>query len=406
MSRRRRHFARSTIGLAFLLACALVASALAGTGSSALAGEPVVPEITPPPQQTTPVFGGPIASPEPVLTSDGRKHLVYELQLTNRSLSTVTVRKVEALAGGKVVEKLSGKPLAAVMQPFGQATPSAKLAPGEAGFVLMDVSLARKAKVPAELTHRIAISLKPKSPIPVAMNYEFAPTKVTRRQAIVIHPPVYGPGWIIGNGCCANLNAHRSVVWPVNGKIHVAERFAIDFSQIDAANRYLDGPADQLTSSPAYGDEVHAVADGTVVSVRDDIPETPAGVAPHGLTLEEGGGDQIVLAIGHGRYAFYGHLEHGSISVHKGQRVTVGQTIARVGNSGNSIAVHLHFHVVNGPAWAASNGVPYRFTEFNVAGKVVGERPGSELVIDPAGHGIRHDELPMDEQIVEFPSRR
>jgi murein DD-endopeptidase MepM/ murein hydrolase activator NlpD len=220
---------------------------------------------------------------------------------------------------------------------------------------------------------------------------------------VVIHPPVFGPGWIIGNGCCANLNAHRSVVWPVNGQIHVAERFAIDFSQINAANRYLDGPADQLTSSPAYGAEVHAVADGTVVSVRDDIPETPAGVAPHGLTLEEGGGDQIVLAIGHGRYAFYGHLQHGSISVHRGDRVKVGQTIARLGNSGNSIAVHLHFHVVNGPAWAASNGVPYRFTEFDVAGKVVGERPESELVIDPAGHGIRRDALPMDEQIVEFP---
>jgi hypothetical protein len=34
---------------------------------------------------------------------------------------------------------------------------------------------------------------------------------------------------------------------------------------------------------------------------------------------------------------------------------------------------------------------------------VVGERPESELVIDPAVHGIRRDELPMDEQIVEFP---
>jgi hypothetical protein len=396
VSRRRRLSARSTVGLGILvLACALAASALAATGSSAL---PTVPH-----QQTTPVVGSVIASPEPVLTSDGRNHLAYEIQLTNRLSSTVTVRKVEALAGSKVVQKLSGNALAAVMQPFGESTPSVTLGPGQTGFVLMDVSLARKAKVPAELTHRIVISLKPEVPIPVATNYEFAPVKVTRRQAVVIQPPVYGPGWIIGNGCCANLNAHRSVVWPVNGKIHVAERFAIDFSQINAANRYLDGPADQLTSSPAYGAQVHAVADGTVVSVRDDIPETPAGVAPHGLTLEEGGGDQIVLAIGHGRYAFYGHLQQGSISVRRGDRVKAGQTIARLGNSGNSIAVHLHFHLVNGPAWAASNGVPYRFTEFNVVGKVVGERPETELVIDPAGHGIRHDELPMDEQIVEFP---
>lgn len=383
---------------------ASAADGAVGVGSSAFDGTSVVPEITPPAQQTTPVIGSVIASPEPVLTSNGRNELAYEIQLTNRLESTVTVHRIEALAGNKVVEKLSGKSLEAVMQPFGQSTTSVKLGPGQTGFVLMDVSLARKAKIPAELTHRIVISLKPKAPIPVATNYEFAPVKVTRRQAIVIHPPVSGPGWIIGNGCCANLNAHRSVVWPVDGKIHVAERFAIDFSQINAANRYLEGPANQLTSSPAYGAEVHAVADGTVVSVRDDVPETPAGTAPHGLTLEEGGGDQIVLAIGHGRYAFYGHLQHGSISVHKGQRVKVGQTIARLGNSGNSVAVHLHFHLVNGPAWAASNGMPYRFTEFNLIGKVVGERPETELVIDPAGHGIRRDELPMDEEIVEFPT--
>jgi CubicO group peptidase (beta-lactamase class C family) len=380
------------------------AARAATVGSSAFDGPPVEPDLLPPPQQTTPIVGTVIASPEPVLTSNGRNQLAYEIQLTNRLESTVTVHRIEALAGDKVVEKLSGKSLEAVMQPFGQRTTSVNLGPGQTGFVLMDVSLARKAKIPAELTHRIVISLKPKPPIPVATNYEFAPVKVTRRQAILLHPPVYGPGWIIGNGCCANLNAHRSVVWPVDGKIHVAERFAIDFSQINAADRYLEGPADQLTSSPAYGDDVHAVADGTVVSVRDDIPETPAGTAPHGLTLEEGGGNQIVLAIGHGRYAFYGHLQHGSISVHKGQRVKVGQTIARLGNSGNSVAVHLHFHLVNGPNWAASNGMPYRFTEFNVVGKVVGERPESELVIDQAGHGIRHDELPMDEQIVEFPA--
>lgn len=398
VDRLRRDFSRSRIGLGSLaLACVLAAGAFAAAGTSAGSATP--------PQQTTPVVGTVIASPEPVLTSNGRNELAYEIELTNRLSSTVTVHSVEALAGGKVVEKLAGKALEGVMQPFGQSTPSVKLGPGQTGFVLMDVSLARQAKVPAELTHRISISLKPKVPIPVATNYEFAPVKVTRRQAIVIHPPVYGPGWIIGNGCCANLNAHRSVVWPVNGAIHVAERFAIDFSQVNAANRYLDGPADQLTSSPAYGAEVHAVADGTVVSVRDDIPETPAGEAPHGLTLEEGGGDAIVLAIGHGRYAFYGHLQHGSISVRKGQRVKVGQTIARLGNSGNSIAVHLHFHLVNGPAWAASNGMPYRFDEFNVVGKVVGERPESELVIDPAGHGIRRDELPMDEQIVDFPDR-
>ena len=106
-----------------------------------------------------------------MLTSNGRNELVYELQLINRSESTVTVHKVEALAGSKVVEKLSGKSLEAVMQPYGQPTRSVSGQPGEAGFVLMDASLARKAKVPAELTHRIAISMKPKKAA-VGLDYE------------------------------------------------------------------------------------------------------------------------------------------------------------------------------------------------------------------------------------------
>jgi hypothetical protein len=376
--------------------------ALLGTlGLSAFgaAGASASPEA--PLQQTTPVVGTVIHAPEPVLTSNGRNELVYEIQLINRSDSTVTVRKVEALAGKTVVQRLSGKSLAAVMQPYGQSEPSAELAPGEAGFVLMDVSLARKAKVPPELTHRIAISMKPKKPT-AGLNYEFAPTKVTRGSAVVISPPVYGPRWIIGNGCCSKWNAHRAVVWPVNGTIHVAERFAIDFAQLNAANRFLEGPEDQLTSSPAYGAEIHAVASGTVVSVRDDIAETPAGQAPHGLDLEEGGGDQIVLSIGNGLYAFYGHLQKGSISVHKGQRVGVGQPIARLGNSGNSVAVHLHFHITRGPLWAASEGVPYRFTQFNVLGTIARELPEHAVAIDPVGLGIHRNELPMVEQVVDF----
>lgn len=289
------------------LAC-LCADRRLGVGASPAAGSSAMPAA--PFQQTTPVVGSVIASPEPVLASNGRNELAYELQLINRSESTVTVHKVEALTGGKVVERLSGKSLEAVMQPYGQPTVSVRLNPGEAGFVLMDVSLARKAKVPAELTHRIVISMKPKKAA-VGLDCELAPTKVTRRKAIVIRPPVYGPGWIIGSGCCANWNYHRSIVWPVNGTIQVGERFAIDFVQLDPADRLVDGPADQLTSYPAFGAEVHSVAAGKVVSVRDGMPETPVGSFTKGLTLEEVGGNQVVVAIGQGRYAAYLHMPAG-----------------------------------------------------------------------------------------------
>src|SRR5882757_7696869 len=71
-------------------------------------------------EQLTPVIGNAISEPEPVLASNGRRELAYELQLINRSQSVVTVRSLEALAGGKVLQKLTGSALEAQMSPYGQ----------------------------------------------------------------------------------------------------------------------------------------------------------------------------------------------------------------------------------------------------------------------------------------------
>ncbi|HYC80528.1 MAG TPA: hypothetical protein VEB65_02000, partial [Solirubrobacterales bacterium] len=95
----------------------------------------------------TPVAAEVLAAPEPVLASDGRRHLEYELILTNHSYppATETVRGIQVLAGGRVLASLSGARLAAVMKPFDLGPDDAKrstreLAPGVAGSVLVDLS--------------------------------------------------------------------------------------------------------------------------------------------------------------------------------------------------------------------------------------------------------------------------
>jgi hypothetical protein len=357
-------------------------------------------------EQLTPVVGNPIASPEPVLASNGRRELAYELQLINRTESVVTVHRLEALAGGKVVEKLSGASLAAVMQPYGQPTHGVRLKAGQGAYVLMDVSLARKAKVPAELTHRIVVTLSPKKAA-VATNYELAPTRVTRRAAVVVAPPLRGPGWVVANGCCSEFTAHRGTVLPVNGAPHVAERFAIDFVQIDPLDRLFEGPLDQLSSYPYFGDEVHSATAGKVVGVVRDIPTTPAGAFPPAITAERAGGNHVVVAFGGGHYAFYAHLQPGTIRVKVGQKVSIGQTLGLLGNSGNSNAPHLHFHVMDSPHPLASNGMPYRFSSFSVEGKLTnlaGIEAGDTAQIVPDELDARHDELPLNDQVIAFPA--
>ncbi len=383
-----------TIGLASLVALAAVLALAVGTAAAKA-----------PTEQLTPVIGNPIASPEPVLASNGRQELAYELQLINRSNSTVTVHKLEALAGGKVEQKLAGRSLEAQMQPYGATEHGVKLAPGQGAYVLMDVSLAAKAKVPTELTHRIALTMQPKQAA-VATTYALAPTKVTDREAIVIAPPLRGPGWVVGNGCCAAFTAHRGTVLPVNGAAHVAERFAIDFIQVDPMGRLFEGPLGELSSYPYFGDEILSATAGKVVGVVDGIPETPAGALPPAITAEKAGGNHVVVAIGHGRYAFYAHMQPGSVRVKVGQKVKVGQALGLLGNSGNSDAPHLHFHLMDSPHPLLANGLPYRFGNFTVEGtigNVEGFQKGEVAKIARTETGPRHAELPLDNQVISFP---
>ena len=80
----------------------------------------------------------------------------------------------------------------------------------------------------------------------------------------------------------------------------------------------------------------------------------------------------MVIDIGGGRYAFYAHVQPGSLRVKVGDKVKRGQVLALVGNSGNSTEPHLHFHVVDGIAPGTSTlgaeGVPYAFEQFEVLG--------------------------------------
>ena len=70
----------------------------------------------------------------------------------------------------------------------------------------------------------------------------------------------------------------------------------------------------------------------------------------------------VVLDLGGGRFAFYAHLQPGSLRVKAGDRVKAGQVLGLVGNSGNSTEPHLHFHISNGISPLGSEGLPYAIT--------------------------------------------
>jgi murein DD-endopeptidase MepM/ murein hydrolase activator NlpD len=109
-----------------------------------------------------------------------------------------------------------------------------------------------------------------------------------------------------------------------------------------------------------------------------------AGQTPTGLTLEQYGGNHIVQDIvdgeGNHYYAFYAHLKTGSVKVKPGDRLTTGQVIANLGNTGNTDAPHLHFHVMSAPDPLMANGLPFIFKSFTLDGRIASEDGVGDLL--------------------------
>jgi len=87
-------------------------------------------------------------------------------------------------------------------------------------------------------------------------------------------------------------------------------------------------------------DDVIAFSDGTVEIVVNTVignHKGSRGTASYG--------NFVKIRHDNGMKTLYAHMEYGSISVKAGDRVTKGQKIGRMGDTGNAYGVHLHFEV-------------------------------------------------------------
>jgi hypothetical protein len=361
----------------------------------------------------------PISEPNPVLGADDRLHLAYELLITNPSRLFMTLDKVEAVDGsGRSLWSLEGDQLAAMTTLF-SGTKNV-VPPGGSAAVFMDVSFGANEKPPAGLSARITTSrqaagpdgkpmpLPAGTPVPAKTTFTGAEIK-SGPPAVTIEPPLRGRGWIAVNGCCDSVTSHRGAIMAVNGQLRVPERFAIDWVQLDSTNRIFTGDPSRLSSYHYYGTPVHAAADGVVVNLYDEAEEQIPGTPAKGITPENIGGNMLVIDVGGGAYAFYAHLQKGSLKARLGDRVTTGQVIGLLGNTGNSTAPHLHFHVMDGPSPLDANGLPYVFTSFKVRGVVEASDDNDPIEKgEPAKintdklDGAHANQLPLNNQVVDF----
>jgi murein DD-endopeptidase len=308
---------------------------------------------------TTPV------APTP-FQAEGKTHLVYELHVTNFSRSDCVLTHVEVFGSGeKALASYEGNDLAARLSRPGTplSTEKQRIGGGLRAVIYLWLTLEPGETTPAMLRHRLSARIGDTSEELKVESRGIA----LGRKPIEVGPPLRGGEWLGANGP-SNSSGHRRALIPVNGQARIAQRFAIDWVQLREDGRTFIGDQKENKNYRCYGAEVLAVADATVVTVKDGIPENIPRLNSRAvpITLETIGGNHVILDLGQGRYAFYAHLQPGSLRVKIGDKVRRGQVLGLVGNSGNSTEPHLHFHIGDANSPLGSEGLPYTLSAFEV----------------------------------------
>ena len=154
---------------------------------------------------------------------------------------------------------------------------------------------------------------------------------VPASEPVVLDSPLTGEWFVLNGGRSVVLNGHSP-----------NESQAVDFQLMGANGRTHTGDAGApLADYPGFGQPVLAPADGRVVEITDDYPDTPPGTNGESANT-------MVLDIGE-RYLVLAHLKQGSVVVQVGDEVHSGEPLAAVGNSGHTNEPHLHLQIQDSP---------------------------------------------------------
>ena len=392
----------------FCLLALFVIASIAQAGSSLAQQKPTTPSAP----ENDPLYMRVVAMPWPpepqILDGAGHRHSAYELYVTNFGHTPLKITKLDVTGktnDNKVVlsQSAEGKQLAAMYVPAfggdGSKPNDPALKPGETGVFFIFTDWLPGGDDPDNFD--TAITIEQHGERSGSGTITAHGPDVNSDDPVVIHSPLSGKNWLAANGP-SNTSAHRRAMLPVDGRPHIGQRYAIDWIQLGDDGKAFTGDEHDNKSYHAYDQEIHAVADGKIVEVKDGLPENVpnSGKLAIQITNDTLPGNRIIQEISEGHYAAYAHLRPGTIKVKVGDTVHAGDVIAHLGNTGNSSEPHLHFQVCDAPSFPASEGLPFAIDQYTYEDYKIDKTPKPALTVK-SSHPMSKQE-PMEDELDSF----
>ena len=151
--------------------------------------------------------------------------------------------------------------------------------PSTLALLFIHVTMPEGQTAPARLAQRVLVRAEAAPPGQQEITETGGDVTVDTQPVVVIGPPLRGANYVSADSCC-DASRHTRAALPVNGRVWLAQRYAVDWEQLDDANRIYHGSSTDPNSYTIFGKEAIAVADAKVVSVTDHLPEQTPGQYP------------------------------------------------------------------------------------------------------------------------------
>jgi hypothetical protein len=186
------------------------------------------------------------------------------------------------------------------------------------GILNLEVNFNEVASLPEKMYHKLYFDRENKEGETITHPMEVAIVKVPFLNDLTLRLPFNKKGkWLY------ETMEHQGARSLTEGSATYPQRFAIDWTYADDNGSLTKGDFKENENWLTYGIELVAVADGIVVGTKDGIIENEPLSEKMALRItgETIGGNYIMIDIGNGIYAFYGHLIPESLKVSFGDKV-------------------------------------------------------------------------------------